>query len=97
MCLSSREHWMCLSKTCKREAAHKGPPAAEEGLPVLACRGRRHAWPGRVGDGERPGSYAGTTKGSANGSAFCSEVLCAASARSPVRRLICADGRPRRT
>jgi putative transposase len=34
--------------------------------------------------------------GSANGSAFCTEVLCSASARSPVRRLICAYGRPRR-
>ena len=54
MCLSSREHWMCLSKTGKREAAHKGPPAAEEGLPVLACRSCRHAWPVRVGDGECP-------------------------------------------
>ena len=54
MCLSSREHWMCLSKMCKREAAHKGPPAAGEGLPVLACRGCRHAWPGRVGTGNVP-------------------------------------------
>jgi hypothetical protein len=41
---SSREHRMCLSKTCKREAAHQGPPAAGEDLPVLACRSCSHAW-----------------------------------------------------
>ncbi len=35
----------------------------------------------------------GVRDGSANGSAFCSEVLCPASSRSPMRLLTCAGGR----